>query len=91
MDIAEKLRAERAKERARTAAMLGLRQQMDACELDGSEARTNQAIEQARQWLEANAAPELDEAARRAILVAAEAAIRERAAKAADAGSAQTH
>lgn len=80
MGIEDELRALRDKDKAKTAAILGLKAELDRCELDGSEASTEAAIAQARAWMAAFQLPQLDEKTKDSILAAAELAVRERAA-----------
>ncbi|WP_375267696.1 hypothetical protein [Phenylobacterium sp.] len=76
----EQLRLMRDRERRRTTAMLALRQEIDQLELDGTQAQTDAALSDLRRWFDETVAPHLDPASASALMVAAEAAVRERAA-----------
>jgi len=82
MNFEELLRARRDKDKATTAAILGLKAELDRLELDGSPARTEEALALARRWLAEFNLPQLDEKTKQSILTAAEVAVRQKAAEA---------
>lgn len=78
MALNDDLQAFRDKEKATTAAMVGLQLQILAYAPDGTEEHVNIAIANAHQWLNDNGGDKLDPPTRSGILKAAELALREK-------------
>lgn len=78
MALTDDLEAFREKEKATTAAMIGLQLQILAFAPDGGDERLNHAIANTHQWLSDNGGDKLDPPTRSGILKAAELALREK-------------